>query len=60
MEPHLLKAVLLWCLGINYAVLLIWFGVFVFAHDAIHRLHFVFGSSIHKTEYAVIGHEHGK
>jgi hypothetical protein len=39
MEPHLLKAVLLWCLGINYSVLLIWFGVFVFAHDAIHRLH---------------------
>lgn len=30
---------LLWCLAINYAVLLIWFGAFVLAHDAMFRLH---------------------
>ena len=34
-----LKHILLWCVGINYAVLLAWFGVFVFAHDWIYRLH---------------------
>jgi len=31
--------VLLWCLGINYGVLLVWFGVFVSAHDWMYRLH---------------------
>ena len=30
---------LLWCLIINYAVLLLWFGVFVFAHDWLLNLH---------------------
>lgn len=34
-----LKDFLLCCLGLNYAILLIWFGAFVFAHDALHRLH---------------------
>jgi hypothetical protein len=34
-----LKDILLWCVGINYAVLLVWFGVFVFAHDWLYRLH---------------------
>ena len=34
-----LKDVLLWCLGINYGVLLIWFGAFVFAHGWMYRLH---------------------
>jgi len=34
-----LKDVLLWCLGINYVVLLIWFGAFVFAHGWMYRLH---------------------
>lgn len=34
-----IKQVLLWCVGINYGVLLVWFGVFVFAHDWIYRLH---------------------
>jgi hypothetical protein len=31
--------VLLWCLGINYGVMLVWFGVFVYAHDWMYRLH---------------------
>ncbi|CAG0959116.1 hypothetical protein MTYP_00625 [Methylophilaceae bacterium] len=30
---------LLYSLVINYAILLIWFGVFVFAHDFIYRMH---------------------
>jgi hypothetical protein len=34
-----LKDVLLWCLGINYGVLLVWFGAFVFAHGWMYRLH---------------------
>jgi hypothetical protein len=33
------KHVLLWCVGLNYAFLLIWFGMFVFAHDWMYRLH---------------------
>ena len=34
-----LQSVLLWCLGIHYAILLSWFAVFVFAHDRLYRLH---------------------
>jgi hypothetical protein len=34
-----INEVLLWCLGINYGVLLVWFGVFVYAHDWMYRLH---------------------
>ena len=34
-----LKYILLWSLVLNYAILLIWFGVFVFAHDWIFHLH---------------------
>jgi len=34
-----IKHVLLWCVGLNYLVLLIWAGVFVFAHDWMFRLH---------------------
>ncbi len=30
---------LLWCTVINYGVLLVWFLVFVFAHDSIQRIH---------------------
>ena len=34
-----LKEVLLWSVGINYGVLLIWFAVFALAHDWLFRLH---------------------
>lgn len=34
-----IKDVLLWCTGLNYAVLLLWSGVFVFAHDWMYALH---------------------
>jgi len=34
-----MKEVLLWCVGINYGVLLVWFGVFVYAHDWMYRRH---------------------
>ena len=34
-----LKTILLWCAVINYGILLLWFGLFVFAHDLLHRIH---------------------
>ncbi len=34
-----LREILLWCTAINYAVLLVWFGAFVRAHDWMYRLH---------------------
>ena len=34
-----LQSMLLWCAIINYVILLIWFAVFMFAHDALYRLH---------------------
>ena len=34
-----LLAFLLWGAGLNYAILLLWFGVFVFAHDWLYRMH---------------------
>jgi hypothetical protein len=33
------RNVLLWCTVIDYGVLLVWFLVFVFAHDLILRIH---------------------
>ena len=33
------ETVLLWCLGINYAILVVWFGVFCFAHDWMYHVH---------------------
>ncbi len=39
MTMHEIKEFLLWCVGINYAVLLIWFGAFFCAHDWMYRLH---------------------
>lgn len=34
-----IREFLLWCTGINYAVLLVWAGLFLFAHDRLYRLH---------------------
>jgi len=34
-----IRDALLWCTGINYAVLVVWFCVFVFAHDWMYRIH---------------------
>ena len=34
-----IKAVLLWCVGLNFLFLIIWVGLFVFAHDWGYRLH---------------------
>jgi hypothetical protein len=39
MAMHDIKEVLLWCVGINYAILFIWFGAIVFAHDGLYRIH---------------------
>lgn len=34
-----IRQVLLWSFVINYAVLFLWFGVFIFAHDWLYRMH---------------------
>jgi intracellular septation protein A len=34
-----IKSFLLWCTVLNYMVLFIWFGAFVFANDWIRRMH---------------------
>jgi hypothetical protein len=39
MDVSALKRFLLCCAAINYAILLVWWGVFVFAHDWVFRLH---------------------
>jgi hypothetical protein len=39
MSIELTRYFLLWCTVINYGVLLVWFLVFVFAHNWIQRLH---------------------
>jgi hypothetical protein len=39
MDIELTRSFLLWCTLINYGILLVWFLVFVLAHDAIHRIH---------------------
>lgn len=39
MAANEIKGFLLWCVGINYGLLLVWFGLFVYAHDWLYRLH---------------------
>jgi len=39
MATNELLGLLLRCAAINYAILLVWFGVFWFAHDWLFRLH---------------------
>jgi hypothetical protein len=39
LNPDAVRELLLWCAGINYAVLLVWFLVFTFAHGWMCRLH---------------------
>jgi hypothetical protein len=39
MSIEVTRNFLLWCTVINYGVLLVWFLVFVFAHDWIQRIH---------------------
>ena len=34
-----IQRVLFWCAVINYAVLILWFGVFAMAHGWLYRLH---------------------
>ena len=36
---HIALHLMIWCTVINYALLMVWFGVFVFAHDWLYRLH---------------------
>jgi len=39
MTIALIKEVLLWCVLINYALLLIWAGIFIWAHHWMYRIH---------------------
>ncbi|MBU4177745.1 MAG: hypothetical protein KJ730_07890, partial [Proteobacteria bacterium] len=39
MNIEFIRNFLLWCTAINYGILLVWFLVFVFAHDWIQRIH---------------------
>ena len=39
MNIETLRSFLLGCLGINYGILMLWFVVFIVAHDALYRLH---------------------
>jgi hypothetical protein len=39
MDIETIRAFLLCSLGIAYALLIVWFGVFLLFHDALHRLH---------------------
>jgi hypothetical protein len=39
MNPDTIKALLLYSLAFNYAILIIWFGIFSLAHDSMYRLH---------------------
>jgi hypothetical protein len=39
MTTNEIKEVLLWCTVINYGVLLVWFLVFVYAHDWMYSMH---------------------
>jgi hypothetical protein len=39
MDIGTIRSFLLCSLGRAYAILLVWFAVFVFCHDAVHRLH---------------------
>ena len=39
MTTNLVKDMLLWSVGLNYAVLLVWAGTFMFARDWMYRWH---------------------
>ena len=39
MTTEVTRHFLLWCTILDYGVLLVWFLVFVFAHDWMHRIH---------------------
>lgn len=39
METHEMQTLLLWSLGFNYSLLLLWAGTFFWAHDWVYELH---------------------
>jgi len=39
MTIELTQHLLLWCTVIDYGILLLWFVLFVFAHDLMHEIH---------------------
>jgi hypothetical protein len=39
MTTNAIKDFLLFCVILNYVILFIWAGVFIFAHDGLYRMH---------------------
>jgi hypothetical protein len=39
MTTNELKTFLLWCVALDYGLLLLWFGAFVYAHGWMYRIH---------------------
>jgi Family of unknown function (DUF6868) len=39
MNINFIRQFLLWCTVINYGVLIVWFLVFIYAHDSLYALH---------------------
>jgi hypothetical protein len=39
MNIELARAFFLWCMVVNYVLLMVWFLAFAFAHDWMHHLH---------------------
>lgn len=39
MSAELVREVLGWCIVVNYGILIVWFLVFMLAHDWFHRFH---------------------
>ena len=39
MTIEVTRTFLMWCTIVNYGILLVWFPVFVFAHDVMQRIH---------------------
>jgi hypothetical protein len=39
MAIYNIEQILIWCIGINYAILIVWFCVFIYAHNWLFELH---------------------
>ena len=52
MNIEVVRRVLLWCTVINYGILLVWFFVFMLAHDWMYQFH----GRIEKTESVSLSH----
>ena len=39
MTVELVQQILGWCLVLNFGILFLWFGFFMFAHDFVYKIH---------------------